>query len=70
MANDCSIHAGKHNRFRRENLDALMRSLPENQSGHGRHKCTYCSYEQGFRDGVAHAGEALKTLLLSTAEDR
>ena len=64
MANDCARHAGKWNEAHREELDALMRSLPENQSGGGRHKCPYCAYERGFSDGLRRAGQALNSLLL------
>lgn len=47
----CSRHAGKDNSLERTPHDSLMRSLPENQSGVGRHKCPYCAYEIGYRDG-------------------
>ncbi|MCY3833797.1 MAG: hypothetical protein OXG85_12330 [Chloroflexi bacterium] len=63
MANDCSIHAGQHNEFQRRKLDEIMGKLPENQSGGGRHKCTYCAYEQGYADGIKSAGNKLKELL-------
>lgn len=26
-------------------------SLPNDQGGHGRHKCAGCAYEKGFQDG-------------------
>lgn len=63
MANDCPKHSGKHNEFRRRKLDEFMTTLPENQSGGGRHKCTYCAYEQGYSDGISRAGYRLKELL-------
>ena len=28
-----------------------MNSLPDDQSGSGRHKCAGCAYELGFHDG-------------------
>ncbi len=56
---DCTIHAGKHNTHRRENLDNVMQRLPNNQSGKGRHKCPYCAYEAGFQDGLRARGHAL-----------
>ena len=49
---DCPTHAGKRNAHIREDLDDCMRSLPLNQSGEGRHKCPYCAYEAGYRDGM------------------
>ena len=63
MANDCSKHAGKRNKYRRDDLDKIMKTLPENQSGGGRHKCTYCAYERGYADGYKLAGDKLKELL-------
>jgi len=27
-------------------------SLPNDQGGHGRHKCAGCAYEKGFQDGL------------------
>ena len=63
MANDCARHAGKWNEFQRRKLDELMWSLPENQSGGGRHKCPYCAYERGYADGINSAGDKLKDLL-------
>ena len=56
---DCTIHAGKHNDHRRENLDNVMQRLPNNQSGKGRHKCPYCAYEAGFQEGLRARGHAL-----------
>lgn len=49
---DCSKHAGQYNDRRRIPHDNVMRGLPENQSGEGRHKCPYCAYEQGIEQGV------------------
>ena len=69
MANDCRRHAGKHNEFQRRKLDEIMRTLPENQSGVGRHKCTYCAYEQGYADGLKRAGSKLKVLLDELLDD-
>lgn len=67
MANDCPDHAGTRNRLRRNILDEIMKYLPENQSGVGRHKCAYCAYEQGYADGLRRAGDTLRTLLLREA---
>ncbi|MCY3877602.1 MAG: MutH/Sau3AI family endonuclease [Rhodobacteraceae bacterium] len=49
---DCRLHAGKDNAPNRFELDALMRGLPNNQSGAGRHKCVYCAYKAGYRLGL------------------
>ncbi len=54
MANDCPLHAGQHNEERRTELDDIMRTLPENQAGAGRHKCPYCAFERGYKRGVEH----------------
>ena len=64
MANDCARHAGQHNEDYRINLDSIMRSLPENQSGGGRHKCSYCAYERGFEDGLQRATEIIRDFIL------
>jgi hypothetical protein len=29
-----------------------MATLPNDQSGDGRHKCAACAYEQGYADGL------------------
>ena len=42
--------------YREENqthLDTVMKDLPENQGGAGRHKCPYCAYERGWQDAIA-----------------
>jgi len=69
MANDCPKHAGQHNEFQRIKFDEIMRALPENQSGGGRHKCTYCAYEQGFADGLKRTEYRLKKLLQEIIND-
>lgn len=66
MANDCARHAGIRNEIYRRKLDEMMKILPENQSGAGRHKCAYCAWERGFDEGYRHglrvAADALQTL--------
>lgn len=47
---ECPIHAGKGTAGRREPYDPIMQELHDNQSGEGRHKCTYCAYERGRSD--------------------
>ena len=49
---DCSKHSGKVNAGNRAEVDHVMRRLPNNQSGEGRHKCPYCAYEAGFEAGM------------------
>ena len=39
----------------RENLDTFMKGLDNNQGGSGRHKCPYCAYEEGFKEGYEQA---------------
>ena len=45
--NYCKKHHGIDNLPKRVNLDHIMQKLPGNQSGAGRHKCTYCAFEAG-----------------------
>lgn len=52
---DCDRHAGHINEDRRSGLDHVMRRIPENQSGVGRHKCPYCAYHEGYRQALADA---------------
>jgi hypothetical protein len=40
-----------------------IEQLPENQGGTGRHKCTVCAYDQGFRDGMEAAQKAIAAAL-------
>ena len=51
-ATDCSDHAGQLNDGNRSELDHVMRTIPENQSGVGRHKCPYCAYNRGYRKAM------------------
>ena len=70
MANNCAKHAGPDNQVNRAKLDDIMKTLPKNQSGGldgGRHKCPYCAYERGFKDGLRHAAEAVRHLILETS---
>lgn len=64
--NTCKTHGSRDN-FAREEIDHIMRRLPPNQSGAGRHKCPYCAYEQDFSAGLQHAADALREMLLRTA---
>ena len=49
--NDCKKHHGLDNQPNRVELDHIMKKLPGNQSGVGRHKCPYCAYEKGLKAG-------------------
>ncbi len=44
----------------------ILESLPDSQSGIGRHKCAGCAYEQGVIDGL---NNALKRLDCNTLND-
>ena len=55
MANDCPIHSGQMNEHNRHNLDSIIRELPENQAGDGRHRCAYCAYLDGLIAGYEKA---------------
>ena len=46
----CPIGIEKRNR-----IDSVVRNLHEDQSGGGRHKCSYCAYEKGFEEGYEKA---------------
>lgn len=35
-------------------VQELMKELPIDQGGWGRHKCAACAYEQGYKDGQSH----------------
>lgn len=59
---DCPRHAGAANDRRRQPQDAVMRDLPNNQSGDGRHKCPYCAYERGASDYRQRVAEFLARL--------
>ena len=50
---DCPEHAGQQNEGNRSPLDHVMRKLPENQAGTGRHKWPYCAYRRGYRQALA-----------------
>lgn len=62
MSKDCPRHAGQHNEAERAALDRIMRELPENQSGEGRHKCPWCAYERGYRQALNDVRDQLMRL--------
>ena len=51
----CLTHSGKRNSHNRKKLDKVMETLDYNQGGEGRHKCPYCAYEEGFKEGYEQA---------------
>ena len=65
MAGDCRRHSGQGKAGQRRPLDHIVRALPDNQSGDGRHKCAYCAYEQGVEEGKRAVVKRLADLLLS-----
>ena len=62
---DCHKHAGQGNHTAREAFDEVLRKLPNNQSGVGRHKCPYCAFEEGIKRGY---GDALNAVIEKIAE--
>ena len=46
----CEHHYRQKNQTK---LDTIMKDLPENQGGAGRHKCPYCAYKRGWQDAIA-----------------
>lgn len=54
---DCVIHSGREGEDARSTLDGIMDSLPNSQAGEGRHKCAYCAYEAGLRQGRIEANQ-------------
>ncbi len=68
MANEKNSCAKHRQALNRKPLDHIMLDLPFSQAGDkgksGRHKCAYCAYERGYAEGLRHAGDALKSLLL------
>lgn len=35
-------------------IQHIMKQLPYDQGGIGRHKCAACAYKQGYADGLKH----------------
>ena len=57
--NNCPIHGNQGNPDSREELETVMKKLPESQAGVGRHKCSYCAYEEGYKVGYKKAKQDL-----------
>lgn len=56
-------------------IQGIMRDLPEDQGGEGRHKCAACAYEEGKRLGEAlnlnfNLSEILESLPESQAKEQ
>ena len=49
---DCPIQSGQENDYNRSKLEHVMSTLPNNQSGEGRHKCPYCAYNKGYKQAL------------------
>lgn len=48
----CPKHSGDENQHKRDRLRSVMEALNESQAAEGRHKCSYCAYEEGYRQAV------------------
>ena len=47
-----SCPISKENRI---NIDSVVKKLHEDQSGGARHRCCYCAYELGVKEGYERA---------------
>lgn len=56
---NCERHGGQNIR---PDLDRVMRQLPESQAGDGRHRCTYCAYQEGYRQALDDVRDQLRRL--------
>lgn len=50
-------------------LQEIMKNLPFDQGGKGRHKCAACAYEQGFQDGKMLKESIDLSAILNNLED-
>lgn len=48
---DCPIHNGQSSEDVQATLEIEMGNLPDSQAGAARHKCAYCAYVAGLRQG-------------------
>ena len=60
---DCPEHSGRDGESARASLDSEMAVLPFNQAGEGRHKCAYCAFEAGRRQGLREARQEIAKML-------
>ena len=49
-------------------LQEIMKTLPIDQGGWGRHKCAACAYEKGYEDGVNHVEQINLTVIMQNLE--
>ena len=66
---DCPKHSGRSGEDARASLDSEMRNLPYNQAGEGRHKCAYCAFEAGLRQGRREAKKEITERLNAFIRD-
>lgn len=62
MANKCEKHFGEGSRIEPD-MDRIMENLPLSQAGAGRHKCTYCAYEEGYKKGRRDGRERVRRFI-------
>ena len=62
MANDCLKHAGANSGSARAHLEQKLSELDECQAGAGRHKCAYCAFELGQKEGYEQAKREIQAL--------
>ena len=52
-----------------DNIQNIMKSLPTDQGGAGRHKCAACAYEAGFKAGYNLDGTLSIDNVLSSLDE-
>ena len=62
--NECKKHKGGVS-----GLENLMKELPSNQGGVGRHKCPYCAYEKGHAEGAEYERSRIARKLGKNSND-
>ncbi len=50
-------------------IQTIMRQLPYDQGGWGRHKCAACAYERGYQDGLHRVENINLTQILQELEE-
>ena len=50
-------------------VQEIMKTLPVDQGGWGRHKCAACAYEKGYADGVNHVEQINLAEILQNLEE-
>lgn len=55
----CPHHRGKSNEHKRDQIRAKIELLPKYEGSNWcRHKCPFCAYEEGYKEGI-EAGKRL-----------